>query len=395
MADPLRLIETPPPQQRGLLAVLLSIALHLIVAMVLLMIIRTTVIRKTMQIKLTLANERGNETTEELRSVVVIEPTEASTPMEPIPEIPVAAEMPKGDLVLSSALKATLETANTDASPSIDFFGSRASGDHFVFILDNSLSMSARNNGRYLRACEELLRSVSRLTPHQRYSVFLFCWETAPIFHERQPRYQSAMGDHLDELRQWITRASLGPGTDPRRALALASHMNPDAVFLLTDGDFNQPDRNRNDSGWIDADGNPYSTSYEAACRHLFAERGIPVHTIAYENPFSRGQLREIAEQTGGTFRYVPTRDMEPIDFERFHREVQAIDALKKQDIMRMRKAKAMLRDGELVFAEYLIRGVDAQRLSRQKDQVTLAEIQRILAAELGDVRLEDFPVTR
>ncbi|TWU56048.1 VWA domain-containing protein [Rubripirellula reticaptiva] len=388
MPEPLRLTEAPPTHRQRLSSFVVSLLLHLVIAVLMALIIRTTVIRKPIVLEFSAAIESADQADE---SIALVKPATLPakvssqnvvaevTATEPEPPSPESLVQP-----VSQAMKADLD-------PRIDFFGAQASGDHFVFVLDNSLSMDARDGERYQRACRELLRSVKGLRSHQSYSVFLFSWETAAMYHEAKPRYRSATGEHLAELRQWVTRASLGPGTDPRRALALASHMHPDAVFLLTDGDFNEPDQLRRDSGWVDEDGNPYTESFDLAIEHLFVDQEIPVHAIAFENPFAKGRLQEIADQTGGTYRYVKTSDHAPVNLSRLQKEVEKIEQRNRQELTRIRSARNLIRDGELAMAEYVLRPVDSEKLTRQQDRERLSEVQSILMDELGQVRLEDF----
>ncbi|MGB7328409.1 MAG: vWA domain-containing protein [Rubripirellula sp.] len=388
MPEPLRLSEKPPPQRRRLSSFVVSLVLHCLVAVLMAMIIRNTVVRKPMVLEFSAALESADQVDD---SIAIVQP--AALPVKVSPPNVVAKataiepEPPSPESLVQSASQAM----EADPSPQIDFFGAQASGNQFVFVLDNSLSMDARDGERYQRACRELLRSVKGLRLHQSYSVFLFSWETAAMYHEANPRYRDASGDHLDDLRQWVTRASLGPGTDPRRALAQASHMHPDAVFLLTDGDFNEPDQPRRDSGWVDDEGNPYSASFDSAIEHLFADQDIPVHTIAFENPFAKGRLQEIADQTGGSYRYVKTSDHAPVDLARLQDEVKKIQQRNRQELTRIRSARNLIRDGELAMAEYLLRPVDSEKLKRTQDRDRLSEVQTILRDELGKVRLEDF----
>ncbi len=388
MAEPLRLNETHPHQRGGVSAVVVSVVLHVVIAIALAMIVRSRILPTPIVLEFSTASPS------EVVSFNVdsSSPSDQGIPQPSLPrETPIFSVVQPGETSNSVSARPENPMKNELDRPGINFFGASASGDHFIFILDNSFSMGARKSQRYQRACEELLRSVGRLRPNQSYSVFLFSWETAAMYHEPSPRYRSATGDHLSELRQWVTRVSLGPGTDPRRALALASYMKPDAVFLLTDGDFNQPDQLRRDTGWVTDQGDPYSTSFDSAIQDLFVDHAIPIHTIAYENPFTNEALKRIAEQSGGTFRYVKTDDHRPIDYERFEREKKIIDQRKRQALARIRSAKKLMQDGELAMAQYLLRPVDAQQLVRVQDRETLDDLRIILSEELGDVRLEDF----
>ena len=99
-------------------------------------------------------------------------------------------------------------------------------------------------------------------------------------------------------LRSWIYDVSLGAGTDPRRASRCAHQMHPDAVFLLSDGQFNQPQTPLSESGWIDDRGERLEGDVQAGVEMIY--RDIPVHTVAFENPFTVSAMQQIAEASGG-----------------------------------------------------------------------------------------------
>jgi len=73
--------------------------------------------------------------------------------------------------------------------------------------------------------------------------------------------------------------------TDPSQAIKRALDLNPDLIYLLTDGVF---DRRLVDQiiEWSKA-------------------RKIKLNTIAYVNEQGASALRQIAEETGGVYRFV------------------------------------------------------------------------------------------
>jgi hypothetical protein len=74
-------------------------------------------------------------------------------------------------------------------------------------------------------------------------------------------------------------------GTDPRSAMGLALGYRPDAVFLLSDGEF--PD---DTAAWI-ARRNP---------------RKVPVHCVDLSGGVGGDQLQKIARESGGQYRSRP-----------------------------------------------------------------------------------------
>jgi hypothetical protein len=63
---------------------------------------------------------------------------------------------------------------------SASFFGARARGEKFVFVVDNSNSMV---RGRFETALLELMRTVDSMTPQQQFYVVFFSDSTYRLFH--------------------------------------------------------------------------------------------------------------------------------------------------------------------------------------------------------------------
>jgi hypothetical protein len=114
------------------------------------------------------------------------------------------------------------------------FFGLRARGQFFVFVVDQSGSML--DDDRLIRAKIELLRSVFALQPPQRFEVIFYNEEATPMPGGPQPRPSDLKNKNL--LSSWLNLIGPDGGTDPRPAMAQALALQPDAVFLLSDGEF-------------------------------------------------------------------------------------------------------------------------------------------------------------
>lgn len=293
--------------------------------------------------------------------------------------------------------KSIVEASESKVAPvSIDFFGTRAFGHRFVFVLDISYSMDARGGERFDRAVEELLRSVSQLRSNQSYFVFLFCWSTQPIFYDSTHQYVPAVPGHAKKLRRWLQDVRLGPGTDPRRALSLAREMNPDAIFLLSDGHFNQPRTPKSDTGWMDSQGTRFQIDVQDGIETFF--RDLPIHTIAFENAFTSTAMDAIAGVSGGQSRYVKTQSLVPFDSQRLVTVLQQMDQRRAEGLpkqqeyqTRLSQAREFIAEGELVFAEYLIRPLRDAEESMILNPVLLSQVVEILDRELQGARLEDF----
>ena len=114
------------------------------------------------------------------------------------------------------------------------FFGIRARGQFFVFVVDQSGSMI--DDDRLTRAKIELRRSVFALQPPQRFEVIFYNDEATPMPGGPLPR--SADQRTKNQLTSWLHLIGPDGGTEPRSAVALALALRPDAVFLLSDGEY-------------------------------------------------------------------------------------------------------------------------------------------------------------
>ncbi len=282
---------------------------------------------------------------------------------------------------------------------SVEFFGTRAYGNQFVFVLDISYSMRARKGVRYARAVEELVRAVSQLRPDQEYCVFLFSWYTQEMFYGRRAGYTKAGGDHAEKLETWLGQISLDAGTDPRRALSLAVQMKPDAVYLLSDGHFNQPVSPNSETGWFDTDGVRSFESVLQGVEQRFQD--TPIHSIAFENPFTVDSMRTIAEKTGGHFRYIRTNSLEPADLDQLSTALRLLEQNfgrepggQAEYDARMKYARELISSGELVAAEYVLRPMLEGEKAPPGNRALLEQMTDILTSELKGIRIEDFEVS-
>lgn len=187
------------------------------------------------------------------------------------------------------------------ASPRGTFFGIEAYGHEFVYVVDMSGSMEGH---LYDRAIAELIRSIDKLNPNQKFYVTLFSDGAKSMFDDTSaiPEAISATPENRERLAKWLMDAYDAGGTDPRQAVKLALDMKPSAVFMLSDGEFKE--RRRRDVGVLMA-GDDSTTA--AVVRN--ANATIPIHSIAFENEGSRRNMQELADLSGGTFRFVETDD--------------------------------------------------------------------------------------
>jgi hypothetical protein len=156
------------------------------------------------------------------------------------------------------------------------FFGIRARGRVFLYVVDCSGSMIQEN--RLGRAKTELRRSVMNLRFGQRFQV---------IFYNDQPLTMpggipvGADPDGKRSFLNWLARIDADGATDPRGALDQAIGLRPDAVFLLSDGEF------------------PEGTVSEVARLNT---RKIPIHCVDLAGGLAGDHLERNARDSGGKY---------------------------------------------------------------------------------------------
>lgn len=163
-----------------------------------------------------------------------------------------------------------------------EFFGVEAKGKSFVFVVDTSGSMM--QNDRYLRCRTELLRSIGALKYQQKYYVVFFNHTTFPMPEHKLVEARPAQ---ITKTQEWCKLAIPAGGTDPWDGLAQALHLKPDAIYLLTDGDFNP-------------------AVVERLAHAQPQTKKIPIHTICFESLSGAPVMEAIAKQTNGSYLYVP-----------------------------------------------------------------------------------------
>ncbi|MAV55222.1 MAG: hypothetical protein CMJ28_04625 [Phycisphaerae bacterium] len=181
------------------------------------------------------------------------------------------------------------------------FFGLAAEGRRFVYIVDKSGSMSTmwnaqpgnlsvgRSSGdtRWRRAVAELFKSIAALPTVARFQAYLYdSGLSSPPWNED---WVSAGARGRSRVQNWVDRMTPGGGTQPVDAIqsALRLQPSPDAIFLLTDGEF------------------PVEPALQVL--QSMKEKGVrcPVHTVALGSQAGADTLREISRVTGGRTRLV------------------------------------------------------------------------------------------
>jgi hypothetical protein len=166
------------------------------------------------------------------------------------------------------------------------FFGSYASGNRFVYVLDSSRSML--EDDRWTYACNQLIDSLNGLRSDQEFFVICFDAKTSLLFNTlpAKLRYVQPNDDNVPRVRRWLRNRELGKATMPAEALQVALTLRPDAIFLLSDGELQD-----NTMAMLRMV-NGFSPNY----------RQIPIHTIHLFSAQGRQTLEQLARENAGSF---------------------------------------------------------------------------------------------
>lgn len=171
------------------------------------------------------------------------------------------------------------------------FFGTKAKGDRFVFVIDNSSSMK---NGRLEMALAELVKTVEGMSAKQSFYVIFVSDQPYPMFYPLpEPDMIPATPANKKRLVEWLPKVILASGKNREliKAMDAAATLRPHAVYLLWDGDMKYSENVRLD-----------------VMTHLTAPGwNFTVHTIGMglTSAESVQNLTAIAEAHGGMFRRV------------------------------------------------------------------------------------------
>jgi hypothetical protein len=184
---------------------------------------------------------------------------------------------------------------------SAEFFGVKAGGRRFVFIVDSSNSMRGQ---KFAEAKEELMYAVRRLDKTQSFYVIFFDQDALRMFttdkQTPEDRPVPATGANIQKLQRWLPTVENERRTDPYDAVKFAVEMRPDAIFILSDGQFTDGGRTVR----YLADNNLVDDPVDGR------RPRVVVHTIGFYSKEGEATLKAIAEAYKGTYRFVPPPKM-------------------------------------------------------------------------------------
>jgi len=159
------------------------------------------------------------------------------------------------------------------------FFGLEAAGRRFVFVVDRSGSMK----GEKLEAAKaELVRSIRALDRGASfYTVFFNHTHMAMPAQELVRATEGSKRKHF----AWVGTVTADGGTNPVSAMRLALSLKPDAIWLLSDGQFK-----------------PAAVDI---IRKANPGRKVQIHTLAFYSQAGEKVLQRIAAENRGRYRFV------------------------------------------------------------------------------------------
>jgi len=168
------------------------------------------------------------------------------------------------------------------AGPKAEFFGQEGTGYKIIYVVDRSGSMI----DTFEAVKRELKRSIARLSHVQSFHIIFFSGGE-PL--EKPPKkFVRAIETRKNEAFRFLDRmvpVSEG-GTDPTQAMRRAVQMQPDLIYLLSDGGF--------------------SPDLLVKLRRWNKDKAVRIFTIGYGFELEPGLLRRIAEENGGEYTLVP-----------------------------------------------------------------------------------------
>ncbi len=189
-------------------------------------------------------------------------------------------------------------------APKSTFMGSSGNATRILYVCDCSGSMMG---GPLDSVRQELEKSVNRLVPIQGFNVIFFSsGKPQMLANDLVP----ANALSKEKLKTFLAGIEIRKSSDPRRSLQMAFVEKPDLIYLLTDGDFNTDEY---------GEGPQSNAEVVRLIRWLNRDRHVHVNTIAFSSadPGSaeaHGEyvqtLKTIADQSGGTFRFVSSGQM-------------------------------------------------------------------------------------
>lgn len=176
------------------------------------------------------------------------------------------------------------EMGGAGGSGSTQFFGIESRGHRFLYIVDVSGSMRGM---KLTRLKSELIKSIDALQEYTSFYVIAYNNHDIPM--SKSDRWRRADADNKLSARAWIQDRGADGGTDPTSSFDRAFEFTPvpEVIYFMTDA--------QNLIGIAE-----YIANLNSSVRKTV------INTIAFGSSGSEEIMRQIARESGGTYKYVP-----------------------------------------------------------------------------------------
>lgn len=175
-----------------------------------------------------------------------------------------------------------------DGGGSAEFFGAGGAVQgvrHVVYVVDRSGSML----DTFHLVKVELKRSISNLRRSQKFHVIFF--NSGDPLENPPQRLVNAIASIKEQFFSFLETVQPGGSTKPERAMKRALALEPDILYLLSDGI-------------------SFDSDLPAKLNDWNRERKTRIFTIAYLDQEGRGILETIAREHGGEFKFISENDL-------------------------------------------------------------------------------------
>jgi hypothetical protein len=169
---------------------------------------------------------------------------------------------------------------------SSSFFGIESEEHRMVFVVDCSRSMNdphrSSSGTRFKRLQLELSTVLNALAEGDEFFIIFFNNRPIPMPADS---LQRAAPETRARFLEWVSVIHADGSTDPRGAMNLAFNLEPDMIYLLSDGEFKYP---------VERD------------LLKIRQRKVVINTISFGTRGGEPVLKTIAERNRGEYRFVP-----------------------------------------------------------------------------------------
>jgi len=210
-------------------------------------------------------------------------PVAAEKPEEPAP--PPSAEEPPPPAESPPPPENAAPPSPPPVERGAEFFALKSGpAARIVFVVDRSGSMT--DSIDYVKF--ELKRSIRELSEEKEFQVIFY--SSGPPVEMPMRRIVNATERNRQLAYEFIDGVIPQGETDPSKSLERAFELQPDTIYLLTDGEFDK--------------------ATVGLVKRLNAAGKVKVHTIGFLYRMGEQVLKQIAEQNGGQYKFVSEKDL-------------------------------------------------------------------------------------